>query len=748
MSNQVRPEREEIEIIAEEQNDGGIWIPVVGAETLSLLEKLPTESRDSVRDEALSVLSRCVPPSMTEGRETVLVVGYVQSGKTMSFTTVSTLARDNGYQLIIVITGTSVNLFNQSTGRLQEDLQLPNLSSGWKLFSNPTQRAGNVRQSIESALQRWRDETVPANERQTVLITVMKNHRHLDNLTTLLSQLNLQGVPALVIDDEADQAGLNNAVQQGTESSTYRRLVQLKERLPQHTFIQYTATPQAPLLINLIDVLSPRYAEVLTPGSAYTGGMTFFEQNLQLVRRIPTNDVPTRNNVLTEPPESLLEAMRVFFIGVAAGMILGPPPRNRSMMIHPSQQRNSHDDFNRWVTAIMDRWQRILGATTQDPDRQEIIQDFQTAYRDIEQTTQNLPPFDAIADKLPRAIRESVRQVVNAGRGRTPQVEWNQDYSHILIGGTTLDRGFTVEGLTVTYMPRGRGVGNADTIQQRARWFGYKADYLGYCRIYLSDNSRDAYRSYVNHEEDVRERLRRHAETGLPLTEWRRAFFLDPALRPTRNDVLSLDYMRGNYANKWFAPNVPHDSEDAITENRAIVDEFFRSILLVVDDGHPARRDAHKHRVNSDVPLRQAYETLLTRFRLTRPSDSNLFFGLLMQVKNYLENNPDALCTVYQMRPGISVPNYRGVNVKNEISNLFQGAYPVEPLSRRGEIYKGDQAIRSDQELTIQIHRLNEIRRDDGSQVTVIARDVPVIAVWVPRAMAAAWLIQDQDGTQ
>lgn len=745
MSN---PEQEEIEIIAERQTAEGLWTPVVGSETLALLERLSPENRDTVRDEALSVLSCCVPPTMADGRETVLVVGYVQSGKTMSFTTVSTLARDNGYQLVIVITGTSVNLFKQSTGRLQDDLRLPDLSRGWKMFSNPTQRTGNVRQSIESALQRWQDETVSPNERQTVLITVMKNHRHLDNLTSLLSQLNLQGVPTLVIDDEADQAGLNNAVQQGTESSTYRRLVQLKERLSHHSFLQYTATPQAPLLINLIDVLSPRYAEVLTPGSAYTGGITFFEQNLQLVRRIPPSDVPTRNNTLTAPPESLLEAMRVFFIGVAAGMILGPPPRNRSMMIHPSQQTNSHEDYNRWVTAVMNRWQQTFGATQQDPDRQEFIEDFQAAYNDLAQTTQNLPPFDAIAEKLPRAIRESVRQVVNASRGRTPQVEWNQDYSHILIGGTTLDRGFTVEGLTVTYMPRGRGVGNADTIQQRARWFGYKADYLGYCRIYLSDDSRDAYRSYVNHEEDVRERLRRHKETGLPLTEWRRRFFLDPALRPTRAAVLSLDYMRGNYANKWFAPGAPHDSAEAIAENRVIVDEFLRNLSFVPDDGHPARSDAQKHRVSLNVLLRQAYENLLTRFRLTRPSDSNLFFGLLMQVQNYLENDPDAVCTVYEMRPNVSEPTYRRVNDNDEIANLYQGAFPVDPPNKRGEVYKGDRAIRAEQGLTIQIHRLNEIRRYEDSRPNVIARDVPVVAIWIPREMAAAWLIQDQGGVQ
>ena len=78
---------------------------------------------------------------------------------------------------------------------------------------------------------------------------------------------------------------------------------------------------------------------------------------------------------------------------------------------------------------------------------------------------------------------------------------------------------FTVEGLTVTYMPRGRGVGNADTVQQRARWFGYKAQYLGYCRVFLADATRDDYRSYVEHEKNVRNQLRTHRETGQSLRE-------------------------------------------------------------------------------------------------------------------------------------------------------------------------------------------------------------------------------------
>lgn len=71
-----------------------------------------------------------------------------------------------------------------------------------------------------------------------------------------------------------------------------------------------------------------------------------------------------------------------------------------------------------------------------------------------------------------------------------------------------MDRGFTVEGLTVTYMPRNVGVGNVDTIQQRARFFGYKRSYLGYCRVFLDQVTIDAYNSIVDHEENVRDQLR------------------------------------------------------------------------------------------------------------------------------------------------------------------------------------------------------------------------------------------------
>jgi hypothetical protein len=105
--------------------------------------------------------------------------------------------------------------------------------------------------------------------------------------------------------------------------------MELRQALPHHTYLQYTATPQAPLLISIIDSLSPNFVQILTPGEDYVGGSTFFADNLPYARVIPPGDVPTRQNPLTEPPDSLLEALRVFMVGVAAGLRQGENTGNR-----------------------------------------------------------------------------------------------------------------------------------------------------------------------------------------------------------------------------------------------------------------------------------------------------------------------------------------------------------------------------------------------------------------------------------
>jgi len=101
------------------------WPVVIGQETLDFLRSsVPEPARDNISEAAVSIIGKGVPPTQEVGQETGLVVGYVQSGKTMSFEAVVALARDNGFPIVIVVTGSSRLLLGQSTGRLRQDLRL------------------------------------------------------------------------------------------------------------------------------------------------------------------------------------------------------------------------------------------------------------------------------------------------------------------------------------------------------------------------------------------------------------------------------------------------------------------------------------------------------------------------------------------------------------------------------------------------------------------------------------------------
>lgn len=715
------------------------WRVVVGQEMLDFLQNsVPQAARDNLREAAVSIIGKGAPPMQEFAQETGLVVGYVQSGKTMSFEAVVALARDNGFPIVIVVTGSSRLLLGQSTGRLRQDLRLddPRRARRWLPFLNPGDDDSTV-QPIRDALAEWRDPRAPEEFKRTVLITVLKHHGRLQNLTDLIAALDLRGIPVLIIDDEADQISLNAQVSQGRTSTTYRRLMALRQALPNHTYLQYTATPQAPLLISIIDSLSPNFVYVLEPGGEYTGGQTFFGDNQPNVRVIPPHEVPTNDNPLSEPPETLLEALRVFMVGVAAGMRESGNVGNRSMLVHPSFRTAPHQEFYGWVRDIFDEWKRRLNLPDNDPDKVELLEELRDTQVDLRQTVgPALPAFDDLMPFFRPAFLNTRVLEVNAREGGTPEVDWRSMYGWILVGGQAMDRGFTVEGLTVTYMPRGLGTGNADTVQQRARFFGYKRRYLGYCRVYLEQGSLNAFQSYVTHEEDMRSQLQRFQESGRSLNEWKRAFLLDGALRPCRNSVLQFDYIRGRFSDDWVNPRIALATDSVYDANRQAVAEFVQSLGLVDDQGHPNRTDIQRHLVCRNVPLLRAVEELLVKMRITGTTDSQRNTGLLLQISKALEDNRDEVCAIYRMSGGRR--RERGVDEDGEVLNLYQGEAPVQPREQRGTVYPGDRRIRDDDNVSIQIHTLNLTREG-----VVVAENVPVLAVWVPARLARAWIAQE-----
>jgi hypothetical protein len=722
---------------------GRLWNPVVGEQLRGTLQlqTLSDEEREIIEQQTVSILGKSFPPSSSQGQETGLALGYVQSGKTLSFTCVAALASDNRFPLVIVITGTSELLFQQSVRRLRQDLGIDNPvihDRRWQFFENPRVQ-NNHQDRIRAVLAEWQEPRI--HDKQTCLITVMKHHQHLNHLIELLRGLDLRYVPTLVIDDEADQAGLNTLVNKNDESRTYQRLLTLRATLPHHTYLQYTATPQAPLLINIIDVLSPRFIEVLEPGRNYVGVIDFFRRNTELVETIPDDEIPSEDNPINGAPESLRNALRLFFIGVAAGKIQRSPG-NRSMLVHPSRLQEKHADYFQWVTAVRNNWLQLLGSEG-DPDRVTLLNELRASHAELAATYPSLPSFSEVEQELWQAINRTQVIEVNARRGKTPPIDWRSRYAQILVGGQAMDRGFTVEGLTITYMPRGKGVGNADTIQQRARFLGYKRSYLGLCRVFLESEVQDAFTAYVGHEEHLREQLRQHSTTGRPLSEWRRAFFLDQTFEPTRRCVLDLDYENVNFSSEWFYPHAPHFTQSSVEHNRALVNSLIGSLNYTPDNGHEHRTDAQRHGY-ARVTLEELYNSFLTQLQFVSPGDSQQFIGLLLQLKEYLNTHSGITASVYLMSWSPNngqVPRIRSVDEDSEIEQLFQGASIERGQFRRGEVYPGDREVKFVDEFTMQIHLLNLQERESQNQI--LAERVPAIAIWMPADMGTDTLVQD-----
>jgi hypothetical protein len=244
----------------------------------------------------------------------------------------------------------------------------------------------------------------------------------------------------------------------------------------------------------------------------------------------------------------------------------------------------------------------------------------------------------------------------------------------------------------------------ADTIQQRARFFGYKRSYLGFCRVFLEADVRSAFHSLVTHERDMREQLVRHAATGAPLSEWRRRFFLDPSLKPTRDNVIGLSGLtRHNYESETFRPRVVLDEPDVLVANRVSVAAFESSLNLVVQGAGDETNS-----FANGVPLSRVLTDVVAAYRLGDPADSVRLTALLIQLQQLLEAAPSTTCTVYSMGRGriATFQRRRPVDADTGLlaqqTGLFQGRNPSNG-------YVGDERLPTiaPDRVQLQLHHLS-----------------------------------------
>lgn len=733
-----------------------LWEPAEGNETTRFVERkhsqtgIPKKALENVVFEAQQILGRCLNPKGPAGQRTGLVVGYVQSGKTLSFTTLTALAHDNGFALIVLIAGTLENLKQQTLDRLTSDLELS--SSGvtrpWLLAHQPSENTSDAA-LLRQHLKNWTDPSYPQHKKRVCVAVVLKHPKRIANLRDCLKGLDLAKIPTLVIDDEADQASLNTFAAsnqaKGTNraSANYREVLALKKVFPHHTYVQYTATPQANLLISLVDHLSPEFAELVSPGAGYVGGATLFKANAGYAKTIPDAEASAKLSTSSTPPASLVNALRTYLLAACASEVKREGA-NRTMMVHPSQQTGPHNDYLHWIDELIDAWRGIV-STDDDQLKQEFFEGFREVYKDLEATsTGDLPAFAELTAQLAVVLRTvMVREVNSTGPGSAP-INWSASEYWILVGGAKLDRGFTVEGLTVTYMPRPLATGHADSLQQRARFYGYKQRYLGYCRVFLQKDVRVAFEKYVEHEADIHHSL--DGQRGYELKEWARQFILDSRMKPTRKGVIGIP-LTEFLASGWIEPSAAHVGPDCVQSNRDVFTQFRTQLEdyrpgTAAQEAHPElfidkRAKSEPNILYESVPLEIVLRDLLGRLQMGLQSDELERSAAIVALER-LRDEGQTHADVFLIGNGETQNRSKKKN-ENTINQVAQGKSPAGKVDTSLLTYGGDRSFVAPERVSVHLRYFNLLNAATKAQEE---KNVPWFAVHIPEKLEKNFLLQ------
>lgn len=722
-----------------------IWQPDVGDEWRTFIHRtsgpkeLGSEGEADLLSNCASILGKCVPPTTEHGSRTGLVLGCIQSGKTVSFTGVTCLARDNGFRIVIVISGTAIGLLEQTRARLGCDLGFTQGGAmGWMHIQIDAGTSNDQTDEVVKRLQSWRQPSVPTHLRRTVIVTVLKHAAGLRKTAEMLRSVALKlpggmvGVPALIVDDECDQASLNTRARAGTgESVTYAAIRELRAELPNHTYLQYTATAQAPLLLSIADTLSPDFCHVLDPGAGYTGAALFLTGAKPLNRVIPAAEVAMANGqVPFTPPPSLLHAMACYVLGLAQE--IGTPGTLRTMVIHNAREVAAHGTIEVSVREVLRMWRQLLDAPNDDRDRQDFEDQLRDAWNELRVTAADLKPLAELIQNLPNALHNTTVKVLNSKAGTfAGDFPWSNASGWILIGGQALDRGFTVKGLTITYMARdlpATGQGNADTLQQRARFFGYRDAYLPYCRVWMTGAVNDAMLAYFEHEQALRDSLRPYSVQGRQMRLWRREFLLDASLAPTRRNVLRIPYQQLATVTAPTRLEEPRIDGVELDANREILHRLLQKPGWTEWFDGDGQTESQRHR-KLVVPLRSLIDEVLEPWHSGSPSDSSELNMRIVQAGVLLARNPDAMATLVQMSPRTG-PREREVSLEDVIDNLMQGSNPGKDGKAA---YAGDAKIHAPTGITVQLHVVDLHHTDPDTRVKrAVATNIPTLVIVCP----------------
>ncbi|WP_200832542.1 Z1 domain-containing protein [Candidatus Halocynthiibacter alkanivorans] len=516
---------------------------------LLVSNKLPPDvitGTDEVTDRILGRLGNPQDPASWYRRG--MVVGHVQSGKTANYTGLICKAADAGYRLIVVIAGIHNNLRNQTQARIDEGFIGRDTGRlAMVATRNKPKKIGvglyddrGVPVSLTNTIKDFNKATATSNTSQIasysvpVVLVIKKNTHTLKNLIEWLREYSAGGAaqmidqPMLLIDDEADNASINVKYGKDEVSKINSQIRDLLSVFRRSCYVGYTATPFANIFIDpdqdddlLKEDLFPRNFIIgLDAPKNYFGPTKVFldgipeEGEPTFLRYITDNEdvLPIKHRIDLQVdvlPVSMVQALRAFIVARTIRNLRGQSHQNASMLVNSSRftgvqgiiRNRLHEALETITNAV-----RVYGSLGADGLREPEI----SALHDVweQEYAESWPEWASIQNGLLDTLAAAkVVEVNSRNNGLDYDEAGERGLTVIIVGGFSLSRGLTLEGLTVSYFLRNSLM--YDTLMQMGRWFGYRGGYEDLCRIWMPYQAVGWYSHIAEATNELHEELKR-----------------------------------------------------------------------------------------------------------------------------------------------------------------------------------------------------------------------------------------------
>lgn len=503
------------------------------------------DALDASTDEMMDLLSN--PKAEFDFQRRGLVIGDVQSGKTSNYIALMNKAADAGYRVIVLLSGTIEKLRRQTQGRVDEGFVGLDSTAFNRDKNNVLVGVGGIDPSINgwavtSTTSDFNTGTASrlsgqlAHVQVPVVFVLKKNKTVLERLESWLRIYNANPVtkkidlPLLLIDDEADNASVNTA---GTEDPTainknIRKILRLFSKA---SYVGFTATPYANIFIDpdstqemLDDDLFPRdFIYALEAPTNYIGATRIFPEDGKFHYMLKDNSdcenyVPIKHKKDFIPgriPYSLSQAVASFMLANAIRDLRGQTKKHRTMMINIS----IYIDVQKRIAEQLDRYVREMQREIKNyymTGKNALLYASFALLKDV--FDEHYSGVEFSWEQVQRALHEAVAPIVvryvnggnaakNLNYDECDEKDGQEGLRIIAVGGYSLSRGLTLEGLCCSYFYRNTKM--YDTLMQMGRWFGYRPHYEDTCQVWINPDAVKWYSDIAEASEELKGEVRR-----------------------------------------------------------------------------------------------------------------------------------------------------------------------------------------------------------------------------------------------